>query len=137
MEKKAPEKRVRLRQEDVFYVYNKRINKCVREGCTGTVKYGLNYKVIMPNGDTLNTFECNQCHMKYTANPNYVRLTETKGLHIYNQEEVTAREKKRADDAVKQAVRIRKPGSAKKFGEKKQRKGYYGKQRQGGNKSWK
>ena len=41
MEKKAPEKKVHLREGDVFYVYDKRINKCVREDCEGIVKYGL------------------------------------------------------------------------------------------------
>ena len=30
MEKKAPERKVRLREGDVFYVYDKRINKCIR-----------------------------------------------------------------------------------------------------------
>ena len=107
MEKKAPERKVRLRDGDVFYVYDKRINKCIKEGCGGIVKYGLTLKVNMPNGDTLNTYECNKCHMKYTAYPNYVRLTETKGLIIYNQEEVNARDRKRAADAAKQASRER------------------------------
>ena len=59
-----------------------------QEDCEGIVKYGLTLKVIMPNGDALNTYECNKCHMKYTAYPNYVRLTETGGLCIYNCEEV-------------------------------------------------
>ena len=107
MEKKAPERKVRLRDGDVFYVYDKRINKCIKEGCGGIVKYGLTLKVNMPNGDTLNTYECNKCHMKYTAYPNYVRLTETKWLIIYNQEEVSARDKKRAADAARQAIRER------------------------------
>lgn len=110
MEKKAPERKVRLREGDVFYVYDKRINKCIREDCEGTVKYGLTLKVIMPNGDALNTYECNQCHMKYTAYPNYVRLTETDGLCIYNREEVERRDQKRAADAVKHAAKgKRKP----------------------------
>lgn len=110
MEKKAPERKVRLREGDVFYVYDKRINKCIREDCEGTVKYGLTLKVIMPNGDALNTYECNQCHMKYTAYPNYVRLTETGGLCIYNREEVERRDQKRAADAVKHAAKgKRKP----------------------------
>ena len=112
MEKKAPERKVRLREGDVFYVYDKRINKCIREDCEGTVKYGLTLKVIMPNGDALNTYECNQCHMKYTAYPNYVRLTETGGLCIYNCEEVKARDQKRAADAVKHAAK----GKRKPFG---------------------
>lgn len=112
MEKKAPEKKVLLREEDVFYVYDKRINRCVKEGCGGTVKYGLILKVHMPNGDTLNTFECNQCHMKYTAYPNYVRLKTADGLSIYNQEEVIARDKKRAADAEKQAARERRKRKA-------------------------
>ena len=74
MEKKAPERKVRLQEGDVFYVYDKRINRCIREDCEGIVKYGLTLKVIMPNSDALNTYECNKCHMKYTAYPNYVRL---------------------------------------------------------------
>lgn len=116
MENKTPEKKVRLQEEDVFYVYNKRINKCVKEGCNGIVKYGLTLKVIMPNGDTLNTFECNQCHMKYTANPNYVRLTAPEALSIYNQEEVDARERKRAEDARRQAADERKRKAQKRKG---------------------
>lgn len=108
MEKKAPEKKVRLREGDVFYVYDKRINKCIREGCGGMVKYGLTLQVNMENGDTLNTYECNKCHMKYTAYPNYVRLRDTKGLTIYNSEEVGARDRKRARDAAKQASREKK-----------------------------
>jgi O-glycosyl hydrolase len=103
MENKAPERKVRLREEDVFYVYDKRINKCVKDGCDGTVKYGLNLKVNMPNGDTLNTYECNKCHMKYTAYPNYVRLAKTNDMVIHNQDEVAARDKKRRIDAAKQA----------------------------------
>jgi hypothetical protein len=101
MDNKAPEKKVHLREEDVFYVYDKRINKCAKEGCEGKVKYGLNFKVNMPNGDTLSTYECNKCHMKYTAYPNYVRLSETDNMIIFNQEEVEARDKKRKDDAMK------------------------------------
>ena len=108
MEKKAPEKKVHLREGDVFYVYDKRINKCVREDCEGIVKYGLTLQVNMQNGDTLNTYECNKCHMKYTAYPNYVRLTETKQLVIYNQEAVDACDRKRAADAAKQAAREKK-----------------------------
>ena len=108
MEKKAPEKKVHLREGDVFYVYDKRINKCVREDCEGIVKYGLTLQVNMQNGDTLNTYECNKCHMKYTAYPNYVRLTETKQLVIYNQDAVDARDRKRAADAAKQAAREKK-----------------------------
>ncbi len=123
MEKKAPEKKVHLREGDVFYVYDKRINKCVREDCEGIVKYGLTLQVNMQNGDTLNTYECNKCHMKYTAYPNYVRLTETKQLVIYNQEAVDACDRKRAADAAKQATREKKKralagkaGSARKEG---------------------
>ena len=124
MEKKAPERKVHLREGDVFYVYDKRINKCVREGCEGTVKYGLTLQVNMENGDTLNTYECNKCHMKYTAYPNYVRLTETELLDIYNKEPVDARDRKRAADAAKQAARekkkkalaTRKAGSTHKTG---------------------
>ena len=110
MEKKAPERKVRLREGDVFYVYEKRINKCIKEGCEGIVKYGLTLKVMMPNGETLNTYECNKCHMKYTAYPNYVRLTEVGGLIIYNRSVVEARDQKRAVDAIKHAAkRKRKP----------------------------
>lgn len=115
MEKKAPEKKVRLREGDVFYVYDKRINKCIREGCGGTVKYGLTLQVNMENGDTLNTYECNKCHMKYTAYPNYVRLAETKQLAIYNQDEVDARDKKRAADAAKQASREKRKVRARRY----------------------
>ena len=46
MEKKAPERKVRLQEGDVFYVYDKRINRCIREDCEGIVKYGLTLKVI-------------------------------------------------------------------------------------------
>ena len=115
MEKKAPERKVRLREGDVFYVYDKRINKCIREGCEGIVKYGLTLKVNMPNGDTLNSYECNKCHMKYTAYPNYVRLTETKGLSIYNRDEVDARDRKRAKDAAKQASREKKNAHTRRY----------------------
>lgn len=114
MEKKAPEKKVRLREGDVFYVYDKRINKCIREDCGGTVKYGLTLQVNMANGDTLNTYECNQCHMKYTAYPNYVRLTETGQLTIYNRDEVDARDRKRAADAAKQAAREKRKAHARR-----------------------
>ncbi|MDE7478462.1 MAG: hypothetical protein K2M91_11020 [Lachnospiraceae bacterium] len=122
MEKKAPEKKVLLRECDVFYVYDKRINKCIKEGCEGIVKYGLTLKVNMPNGDTLNTYECNKCHMKYTAYPNYVRLTETKKLSIYNREEVEARDRKRAADAEKQAVREKKNAYTHPYVSKVQKK---------------
>lgn len=110
MEKKAPERRVRLREGDVFYVYDKRINRCIKGDCEGIVKYGLTLKVMMPNGDTLNTYECNKCHMKYTAYPNYVRLTEAGRLAIYNRDVVEARDRKRAADAIKHASKgKRKP----------------------------
>lgn len=46
--------------------------------------------------------------MKYTAYPNYVRISKPELLHIYNQEEVTARDLKRAEDARKQALRERR-----------------------------
>lgn len=118
MEKKAPERRVRLREGDVFYVYDKRINKCIKEDCEGTVKYGLTLKVMMPNGDMLNTYECNKCHMKYTAYPNYVRLTEPGRLAIYNRDAVEARDQKRAADAIKHAGK----GKRKPFGHKTERK---------------
>jgi hypothetical protein len=116
MEKKAPVKKVLLRKEDEFYVYDKRINKCVKEGCDGLVKYGLNLQVQMPNGDTLNTYECNKCHMKYTAYPNYVRLKDGKHIHIFNYGDVKARDKKRKDDAAKQAKRTKHADFAWKKG---------------------
>lgn len=108
MEKKVPERKVSLREEDIFYVYDKRINKCIKEECEGTVKYGLVFRVNMSGEETCNCFECNKCHMKYTPYPNYVRLTKTDMMKIYNQEEVDARDRKRAEDALKQAARDRK-----------------------------
>lgn len=105
MEKKVPERKVSLREEDIFYVYDKRINKCIKEECEGTVKYGLVLRVNMSGEETCNCFECNKCHMKYTPYPNYVRLTKTDMMEIYNQEEVDARDRKRAEDALKQAAR--------------------------------
>lgn len=108
MEKKVPERKVNLREEDVFYVYDKRINRCIKENCEGNVKYGLVLRVNVTEEETLNSFECNKCHMKYTPYPNYVRLTKTDMLHIYNKAEVEARDRKRAEDAEKQAARDRK-----------------------------
>lgn len=105
MEKKVPERKVSLREEDIFYVYDKRINKCIKEDCEGTVKYGLVLRVSMTGEETCNCFECNKCHMKYTPYPNYVRLTKTDMMTIYNKEEVDARDRKRAEDALKQAAR--------------------------------
>jgi sorbitol-specific phosphotransferase system component IIBC len=102
MENTTPIKKVNFRDGDVYYIYDKRINKCVKDGCQGTVKYGLNLQVNMPNGDTLNTYECNKCHMKYTAYPNYVRLKETRQLIILNHDEIKAKDKKRWIDAKKQ-----------------------------------
>ncbi|MBQ2258607.1 MAG: hypothetical protein II247_08055 [Lachnospiraceae bacterium] len=128
MEKTTPERKVLLREQDVFYVYDKRINKCVKEDCEGTVKYGLILKVNMPNGDTLNTFECNKCHMKYTAYPNYVRLTSSEELTIYNRDEVEARDKKRAADAAKQEARAKKKEFAKKNSSMPYGRKPYGKQ---------
>ena len=113
MEKKVPERKVSLRDEDIFYVYDKRINRCVKEDCEGTVKYGLVLKVGVSEEETLNCFECNKCHMKYTPYPNYVRLTKTDMLTIYNQDEVTARDLKRAEDARKQALREKKNNGRK------------------------
>jgi hypothetical protein len=119
MENKAPVKKVLLRKEDEFYIYDKRINKCSKEDCDGTVKYGLNLQVQMPMGDTLNTYECNKCHMKYTAYPNYVRLKDSKHIHIFNYDEVRERNKKRRDEARKlerkKAGFKHKPFGAKKF----------------------
>ncbi len=105
MEKKVPERKVSLQESDVFYVYDKRINKCVKEDCNGTVKYGLVLRVSVVGEETCNCFECNKCHMKYTPYPNYVRLSKPELLTIYNKEEVTARDEKRAEDARKQALR--------------------------------
>ncbi len=115
MEKKVPERKVSLRDEDIFYVYDKRINRCVKEDCEGTVKYGLVLKVGVSEEETLNCFECNKCHMKYTPYPNYVRLTKTDMLTIYNQDEVTARDLKRAEDARKQALREKKNNGRKNY----------------------
>lgn len=94
MEKKVPERKVTLKDDDIIYVYDKRINKCIREDCEGVVKYGLVLKTSITGDETLNCFACNKCHMKYTAYPNYVRITHPDLLHIYNQEEVTARDQK-------------------------------------------
>lgn len=116
MEKKVPERKVSLRDEDVFYVYDKRINKCIKEDCEGTVKYGLVLRVSVSEEETINCFECNKCHMKYTPYPNYVRLSKTDMMTIYNQEEVTARDQKRAEDAAKQAARDKRKNGSKSFG---------------------
>lgn len=88
MEKKIPEKKVVMKESDVFYVYEKRINKCVKEGCEGVVKYGLIIKVGVNEEESINCFECNKCHMKYTPYPNYNRLVNKKLSTIYNAEEV-------------------------------------------------
>ncbi|MBE5876895.1 MAG: hypothetical protein E7290_08435 [Lachnospiraceae bacterium] len=122
MEKKVPERKVSLRENDLFYVYDKRINKCIKADCEGTVKYGLIYKVNVVDEENMNCFECNKCHMKYTPYPNYVRISKPELLTIMNQEEVTARDKKRAEDALKQAARLKaeeKRKNAAKFGDKK------------------
>lgn len=113
MEKKVPERKVSLQDEDIFYVYDKRINRCVKEDCEGTVKYGLVLKVGVSEEETLNCFGCNKCHMKYTPYPNYVRLTKTDMLTIYNKDEVTARDLKRAEDARKQALREKRNNGKK------------------------
>ena len=119
MEKKVPERKVGLREEDIFYVYDKRINKCIKEDCEGTVKYGLVLRVNMSGEETCNCFECNKCHMKYTPYPNYVRLTKTDMMTIYNKEEVDARDRKRAEDALKQAARDRRrPQGQSRFASK-------------------
>lgn len=118
MENKAPERKVLLREKDIFYVYDKRINKCICENCEGTVKYGLILKVIVSNGETMNSYECNKCHVKYTPYANYVRLSNPEELVIYNKDEVAARDRKRADDALKEELRNKKMISAKKPYEK-------------------
>lgn len=115
MEKKVPERKVSLREEDIFYVYDKRINKCIKEDCEGIVKYGLVLRVSMTGEETCNCFECNKCHMKYTPYPNYVRLTKTDMLTIYNKDEVDARDRKRAEDALKQAARDKKKQQGRRF----------------------
>lgn len=130
MEKKVPERKVSLKDSDIFYVYDKRINRCIREDCEGNVKYGLVLKVnVSPeddlNKETINCFECNKCHMKYTPYPNYVRLSKPEILHIYNQDEVTARDKKRAEDALKQAARERHKYTGKPYGKKSYEKKPY------------
>jgi hypothetical protein len=117
MEKKAPVKKVLLQKGDEFYIYEKRINKCTKEGCDGTVKYGLNLQVQMPNGDTLNTYECNKCHMKYTAYANYVRLKDGRHIHIFNYSEIRVKDKKRRDEARKLA---RKNSSQKNSSQKRE-----------------
>ena len=126
MEKKVPERKVTLKDDDIIYVYDKRINKCIREDCEGVVKYGLVLKTSITEDETLNCFACNKCHMKYTAYPNYVRITHPDLLHIYNQEEVTARDQKRAEDARKQALRDRRKNNAarKPFAHKPYHKSY-------------
>jgi hypothetical protein len=108
IENKAPIKKVLPRKGDEYYVYDKRVNKCAKEGCEGIVKYGLNLQLQMPDGDTLNTYECNKCHMKYTAYANYVRLKDAKHLHIFNYEEIREKNKKRRLEAAKAERRARK-----------------------------
>ena len=108
MDKKVPERKVFLREDDVVYVYDKRINRCVKEDCVGTVKYGLVLRVSVNDTETLNCFECNKCHMKYTPYPNYVRLTKTDMLDIYNKTEVAARDRKRALDAIRHPAKDKK-----------------------------
>ncbi len=135
MEKKVPERKVSLRENDLFYVYDKRINKCIKADCEGTVKYGLIYKVNVVDEENMNCFECNKCHMKYTPYPNYVRISKPELLTIMNQEEVTARDNKRAEDAAKQAAKLamaekRKTGA--RFGDKKS----FGDKKPYGNKSY-
>ena len=115
MEKKVPERKVSLRDEDIFYVYDKRINKCIKEDCEGIVKYGLVLRVHMSEEETCNCFECNKCHMKYTPYPNYVRLSKTDMLTIYNKDEVDARDRKRAEDALKQAARDKRKQQGRRF----------------------
>lgn len=101
MEKKAPQRNVAFRDDDIFYVYDKRINKCINDDCDGIVKYGLALRVNMPNGDCFNTFACNKCHMKYTPYANYVRVGQRQLLVIKNEKEVAARDLKREKDAAR------------------------------------
>lgn len=118
MEKKVPERKVKLKEDDMIYVYDKRINKCIKEDCEGNVKYGLVLRVSVTDEETLNCFECNKCHMKYTPYPNYVRISKPELLHIYNQDMVTARDLKRAEDARKQAAREQRKNGRKSYGRK-------------------
>ena len=71
----------------------------------------------MVGEETCNCFECNKCHMKYTPYPNYVRLTKTDMMTIYNKDEVDSRDRKRAEDALKQAAKDRRKqqGQGRKF----------------------
>ncbi len=108
MDKTVPVRKVLLRGEDTFYVYDKRINKCVVGACDGAVKYGLILKVKLENGEEFNSFECNKCHTKYMPYANYVRISSPEILKIVNKDEVAARDRKRAEDAKKQAARERK-----------------------------
>ena len=63
--------------------------------------------------------------MKYTPYPNYVRLTQPKLMKIYNQDEVTARDEKRAEDARKQEAREKRKGMPQKdYGANKNRGGF-------------
>lgn len=114
MDKTVPVRKVLLRGEDTFYVYDKRINKCVVGACDGAVKYGLILKVKLENGEEFNSFECNKCHTKYTPYANYVRISSPSGLNIVNKDEVAARDKKRAEDAKKQAAREKRKNKSNK-----------------------
>ena len=118
MEKKVPEKNVNMKEDDVFYVYEKRINKCVKEGCEGVVKYGLIMKVNTGHDETINCFECNKCHMKYTPYPNFNRLTDKHLSKIYNDAEVLEWQ-----EHTQKKVELRKNAAAKlagaKFGERR------------------
>lgn len=108
MEKKVPERNVNMSEDDVFYVYEKRINKCVKADCEGTVKYGLILKVDTGHDETINCFECNKCHMKYTPYPNFNRLKQKSLSRIYNVAKVAAWQ-----EHTRKKVEIRESGAAK------------------------
>lgn len=118
MDKKVPEKNVNMKDEDVFFVYEKRINKCIKEGCEGVVKYGLIMKVNTGHDETINCFECNKCHMKYTPYPNFNRLVDKHLSNIFNAKEVAEWQ-----EHTKKKVELRKNSAAKltgsKFGSKR------------------
>lgn len=109
MEKKIPEKKVVMEESDIFYVYEKRINKCIKEGCDGVVKYGLIIKVAIDENESINCFACNKCHMKYTPYPNYNRLENKQLSAIYNAVEVAE-----WSDRTKRKVENRNAGKNKR-----------------------
>lgn len=65
--------------------------------------------------------------MKYTPYPNYVRLTRTDMLDIYNKEEVEARDRKRALDAIKHPSKDKKSQEVTSFERKPNDRNSFGK----------